>query len=42
MQGEHTLEVLRELGCTDAEIEQLLARAAVRGTRAGPTEGQAR
>lgn len=31
--GEHTVEVLRDLGCTDAEIERLIERAAVRAER---------
>jgi len=29
--GQHTAEVLREAGYTDAEIEALLARGAARG-----------
>jgi crotonobetainyl-CoA:carnitine CoA-transferase CaiB-like acyl-CoA transferase len=34
VQGEHTLEILQELGFDQAHIEGLLARAAVKGAAA--------
>ncbi|HEY7829818.1 MAG TPA: CaiB/BaiF CoA-transferase family protein [Solirubrobacteraceae bacterium] len=39
--GEHTLEVLREAGCSAAEIEQLLRAGAVAGPAASSQAGEA-